>query len=63
LALVFEIAILILGDLITNAVREARGEDLAKMRSHYPAWDITISLEETIRQIVAATGEKLQAES
>jgi 6-phospho-3-hexuloisomerase len=28
----FEIAILILGDLITNAVREARGEDLAKMR-------------------------------
>ncbi len=25
----FEIAILILGDLITNAVREARGEDLA----------------------------------
>ena len=26
--------------------------NLAKMRSHYPAWDITISLEETIRQIV-----------
>ncbi len=28
--------------------------DLSKMRSHYPAWDITISLEETIRQIVEA---------
>ena len=28
--------------------------DLSKMRSHYPAWDITISLEETIRQIVGA---------
>ena len=28
--------------------------DLRKMRSHYPQWDITISLEETIRQIVEA---------
>ncbi|MBE2202988.1 MAG: NAD-dependent epimerase/dehydratase family protein [Chthoniobacterales bacterium] len=28
--------------------------DLRKMRSHFPAWDITISLEETIRQIVGA---------
>jgi CDP-paratose 2-epimerase len=26
--------------------------DLRKMRSHYPSWDITVSLEETIRQIV-----------
>jgi CDP-paratose 2-epimerase len=26
--------------------------DLRKMRAHYPAWDITQSLEETIRQIV-----------
>src|SRR5436190_13677707 len=26
--------------------------DLRKMKSHYPKWDITISLEETIRQIV-----------
>jgi len=26
--------------------------NLAKMRTHYPAWDITVSLEETIRQIV-----------
>jgi CDP-paratose 2-epimerase len=24
------------------------------MRAHYPAWDITQSLEETIRQIVEA---------
>jgi CDP-paratose 2-epimerase len=37
--------------------------DLTKMRTHYPAWDITISLEETIRQIVVATQEKLKAES
>ena len=28
--------------------------DLRKMRAHYPQWDITQSLEETIRQIVAA---------
>jgi CDP-paratose 2-epimerase len=28
--------------------------DLRKMKSHYPSWDITISLEETIRQIVEA---------
>jgi CDP-paratose 2-epimerase len=28
--------------------------DLRKMKSHYPAWDITINLEETIRQIVEA---------
>ena len=28
--------------------------DLRKMRTHYPQWDITQSLEETIRQIVAA---------
>jgi CDP-paratose 2-epimerase len=28
--------------------------DLRKMRSHYPSWDITQSLEETVRQIVAA---------
>ena len=28
--------------------------DLRKMRAHYPAWDITVSLEETIRQIVEA---------
>ena len=28
--------------------------DLRKMRAHYPRWDITISLEEIIRQIVAA---------
>jgi len=28
--------------------------DLRKMRQHYPNWDITISLEETLRQIVDA---------
>jgi CDP-paratose 2-epimerase len=26
--------------------------DLGKMRKHYPGWDITQSLESTIRQIV-----------
>jgi CDP-paratose 2-epimerase len=30
--------------------------DLRKMRAHYPAWDISVSLEETIGQIVAASG-------
>jgi CDP-paratose 2-epimerase len=24
------------------------------MRSHYPAWDISVSLEETLRQIIEA---------
>jgi CDP-paratose 2-epimerase len=28
--------------------------DLRKMRAHYPRWDITVGLEETIRQIVEA---------
>lgn len=28
--------------------------DLRKMRAHYPSWDITIGLEDTIRQIVEA---------
>lgn len=28
--------------------------DLRKMREHYPSWDITVSLPETIRQIVEA---------
>src|SRR5208283_2688750 len=28
--------------------------DLRKMRAHYPQWDISVSLEETIRQIVDA---------
>ena len=28
--------------------------DLTKMKEHYPTWDITISLEETIGQIVDA---------
>lgn len=29
--------------------------DLSKMRYHYPSWDITISVDETIRQIVEKT--------
>lgn len=28
--------------------------DLRKLRAHYPAWDVTISVDETIRQIVQA---------
>jgi CDP-paratose 2-epimerase len=35
--------------------------DLRKMREHYPAWDITVSLTETIRQIVEAWQQKLGA--
>lgn len=34
--------------------------DLTKMRAHYPAWDITVSLEETFRQIVEATAARTQ---
>lgn len=37
--------------------------NLDKMRAHFPEWDITISLEETIRQIVEATEKKSKAES
>ncbi|HEY8780368.1 MAG TPA: NAD-dependent epimerase/dehydratase family protein [Mucilaginibacter sp.] len=33
--------------------------NLNKMREHYPSWDITISLAETVRQIVEATKLKL----
>ena len=33
--------------------------DLGKMRSHYPGWDITITLEQTIREIVEAWQQKL----
>lgn len=32
--------------------------DLRKMKAHYPRWDITISLEETIHQIVEAWGAR-----
>lgn len=35
--------------------------NLAKMRAHYPGWDITISLEETIRQIVEAGRKKAES--
>jgi len=33
--------------------------DLRKMRAHYPAWDLTQSLEDTIRQIVEAWRAKM----
>lgn len=33
--------------------------DLRKMKSHYPAWGITISLEETIKQIVDSWKKRL----
>ena len=33
--------------------------DLRKMRGHYPGWDITVTLEQTIAQIVEAWQHKL----
>ncbi|GCL42787.1 hypothetical protein [Anabaena sp. FACHB-1250] len=33
--------------------------DLTKMRDHYPHWDMTISLEETIKQIVESWQQRL----
>lgn len=33
--------------------------DLRKMRQHYPNWDITVSLEETIKQIVMSWQQRL----
>jgi CDP-paratose 2-epimerase len=35
--------------------------NLDRMRAHYPAWDISISLKETIRQIVEASSLRLAA--
>jgi CDP-paratose 2-epimerase len=32
--------------------------NLAKMHAHYPAWDITVSLAETVRQIVEAQAQR-----
>lgn len=32
--------------------------NLDKMRTHYPQWDITVSLEETVKQIVQALGAR-----
>ena len=34
--------------------------DLTKMREHYPNWDITISLEETIKQIIESWHDRLE---
>ena len=33
--------------------------DLRKMRTHYPRWDLTVTLEQTIAQIVDAWQDKL----
>jgi CDP-paratose 2-epimerase len=33
--------------------------DLSKMRAHYPSWNITISLEDTIRQIVESWEKRI----
>ena len=35
--------------------------DLRKMRAHFPAWDISVSLEETVRQIVEAWQTRLKS--
>jgi CDP-paratose 2-epimerase len=35
--------------------------DLTKMRSHYPAWDVSVGLERTICEIVAAWRRKLDS--
>jgi CDP-paratose 2-epimerase len=35
--------------------------DLRKMKAHFPSWDITISLEETIRQIVESWRKRIAA--
>ena len=35
--------------------------DLRKMRSHYPGWDISVSLEEIFEQLVASWSERLAA--
>jgi CDP-paratose 2-epimerase len=32
--------------------------NLSKMKKHYPGWDISVSLEETVRQIVVAQTKK-----
>jgi CDP-paratose 2-epimerase len=37
--------------------------DLRKMRAHYPGWDLTVSLDETIRQIVEAWRQRRAAGS
>jgi CDP-paratose 2-epimerase len=35
--------------------------DLRKMRAHYPQWDISVNLEETVRQIVEAWARRSRA--
>ena len=35
--------------------------DLSKLRSHYPEWDIRVSLREILSQMIAAEEKKLSA--
>ncbi|NEO44051.1 MAG: NAD-dependent epimerase/dehydratase family protein [Moorea sp. SIO4A3] len=37
--------------------------DLSKMREHYPSWDISVSLEETIQQIVESWQSRLATQT
>lgn len=37
--------------------------DLRKMKAHYPSWDITISLQETIQQIAESWAKRLKRET
>jgi CDP-paratose 2-epimerase len=34
--------------------------DLTKFKSHYPDWDITITLEDTIKQMIAFEQQKMK---
>ncbi|QDA61944.1 NAD-dependent epimerase/dehydratase family protein [Hymenobacter jejuensis] len=34
--------------------------NLAKMREHYPSWDISVSLEETVHQIYKASSQRIE---
>jgi CDP-paratose 2-epimerase len=35
--------------------------DLRKIKTHYPGWDVTMSLKETVREIVATWHERISA--
>lgn len=37
--------------------------DLSKMRSHYPNWDISVTLEETVQQIVECWHQRLETKT
>lgn len=65
----FEIVESISGKKMNHAVlpEARRGDhvcyisDLAKTRHHFPAWDVTRSLEDTVRELVDAWDERLSA--